>query len=78
MNMQIPVGSIALAMPFHDATMVYFCLAVKGSRGSGGAGGGGSPGPALVAPLPCLVLAANLPSSHPILLIEIENYRTIF
>lgn len=38
--MQIPVGSMALEIPFHDATRLYFCFAVKGSLGSVCAGGG--------------------------------------
>lgn len=39
MNMQMPVFSIALEIPFHEASMEYFCFAVKGSRGSVAGGG---------------------------------------
>uniref|UniRef100_A0A2M3ZLZ3 Uncharacterized protein n=1 Tax=Anopheles braziliensis TaxID=58242 RepID=A0A2M3ZLZ3_9DIPT len=37
-NMVIPVVSIARLMPFQDATIVYFCLAVSGNRASVGGG----------------------------------------
>uniref|UniRef100_A0A2M4B3Q0 Putative secreted protein n=1 Tax=Anopheles triannulatus TaxID=58253 RepID=A0A2M4B3Q0_9DIPT len=37
-NMVMPVVSIARLMPFHDATIVYFCLAVSGNRASVGGG----------------------------------------
>ncbi|GBP54423.1 hypothetical protein EVAR_35980_1 [Eumeta japonica] len=39
--MHIPVFSMARLMPFHEASMEYFCLAVSGRRGSQGGGGGG-------------------------------------
>lgn len=58
--MQIPVGSMALAMPFHEAIMEYFCLAVSGNLGSEG---GGAP---LSTALPSLSDAANFPNSQPI------------
>lgn len=65
MNILIPVGCIARLIPFHDAIIVYFCLAVSGKRGSGCDGGGGSLG--LVAFTPSdFVLDANLPNSQPI------------
>lgn len=65
MNILIPVGCIARLIPFHDAIIVYFCLAVRGKRGSGCDGGGGSLG--LVAFTPSdFVLDANLPNSQPI------------
>lgn len=38
-NMQMPVFSIALDIPFHDASMEYFCFAVSGRRGSVAGGG---------------------------------------
>lgn len=41
-NISTPVGSIALAMAFHDLEMENICRAVRGERGSGGGGGGGS------------------------------------
>lgn len=63
-NMQIPVGSMALDIPFHDAIIEYFCFAVRGSRGSVGAGG--APLRSAVPPPPPLSLAASLPNSHPI------------
>lgn len=70
MNMYTPVGSIARDMPFHDAIMLYFCLAVNGSRGSGGPGLGGSSSLSLCLPPPRLfpdaVELANLPRSQPI------------
>lgn len=66
MNMWIPVGSIALLIPFHDAIIEYFCLAESGNRGSGAAGGGGSQGPSELAPSP-FPAVANFPNSHPIL-----------
>lgn len=62
-NIQIPVGCIARLMPFHDAIIVYFCLAVKGSRGSGAAGGGGSLGPKAFPST--FELFASLPNSQP-------------
>lgn len=64
--MLTPVGSIALLIPFQEASMLYFCLAVSGSRGSTLAGGAGSfsarfePG--------CVRPEASLPNSQPILL----------
>lgn len=61
--MKTPVGSIALEIPFQEASMLYFCLAVRGSLGSGGAGAGG---PSLTSGAPRCV-AASLPSSQPIL-----------
>lgn len=71
MNMYTPVGSIARDMPFHDAIMLYFCLAVNGSLGSGGPGLGGSSSLSLCfAPpprsSPDAVELANLPRSQPI------------
>lgn len=41
-NISTPVGSMALAMAFHDFEMEKICRAVRGERGSGGGGGGGS------------------------------------
>jgi len=67
--MYTPVGSIALDMPFHDAIMLYFCLAVSGSRGSGGPGLGGSCNASLCLPprsSPDVAELANLPRSQPI------------
>lgn len=67
--MYTPVGSIALDMPFHDAIMLYFCLAVSGSRGSGGPGLGGSSSLSLCLPprsSPAAAELANLPRSQPI------------
>ena len=64
--MQMPVGSIARLIPFHEATIEYFCLAVNGNRGSGAAGGGGSHGPNIL-PLSPFELDANLLNSQPIL-----------
>lgn len=64
MNMQIPVGVMARLIPFHDAIIVYFCRAVKGSRGSGAAGGGGSLGPNALLPS-AFPLAASFPNSQP-------------
>lgn len=64
--MQIPVGVIALLMPFHEAIIVYFCRAVRGSLGSGAAGGGGSLGPSALLPSQRDELDASFPSSHPI------------
>lgn len=69
MNMNTPVGSIALDMPFHDAIMLYFCLAVSGSRGSGGPGLGGSSSLSLCFPprsSPDAAELASLPRSQPI------------
>lgn len=57
---------MARLIPFHDAIIVYFCLAVKGSRGSGAAGGGGSLGPKALFPS-AFELFANLPNSQPII-----------
>lgn len=86
MNMQIPVFSIALEMAFHEATMVYLCLAVSGSRGST-IGAGGS----LMAPPALRSEAASLVNWHPIWLAptpllvpkpmvrpEIERYLSVF
>lgn len=72
--MYTPVGSIARDMPFHDAIMLYFCLAVNGSLGSGGPGLGGSSSLSLCFPplpppprsFPDAVELANLPRSQPI------------
>lgn len=61
-NMQIPVFSIALEMPFHEASMEYFCFAVRGSLGSV-AGGGPSVRTWL---FDLRSDAANLPSWQPI------------
>lgn len=69
MNMYTPVGSIALEMPFHDAIMLYFCLAVSGSRGSGGPGLGGSSSLSLCLPprsSPDAAELASFPRSQPI------------
>lgn len=69
MNMYTPVGSIALDMPFHDAIMLYFCLAVSGSLGSGGPGLGGSSSASLCLPprsSPDVAELASLPRSQPI------------
>lgn len=66
MNIQTPVGCMARLIPFHDAIIVYFCLAVRGSLGSGAAGGGGSLGPKALFPS-AFELFANLPSSQPII-----------
>lgn len=38
-NRMIPVFSICLKIPFHDANMQYCCFAVRGDRGSEGGGG---------------------------------------
>lgn len=74
MNMWTPVGSMARLIPFHDATMEYFCLAVSGSRGSGAVGGGGSPGPMEFDAFPLEPLA-NFPNSQPIIAYPIrENF----
>lgn len=62
MNMQIPVFSIALEMPFHEASIEYFCLAVRGSLGSVA---GGGPSPRLGWLLALRSEAANLPNWHP-------------
>ncbi|GIY12552.1 uncharacterized protein CEXT_276941 [Caerostris extrusa] len=40
--MTIPVGSMALAIPFHDLVMQKSCRAVRGRRGSVSGGVGGS------------------------------------
>lgn len=39
MNNTIPVCSICLKIPFHDASMQYCCFVVNGDRGSAGGGG---------------------------------------
>lgn len=75
MNMYTPVGSMALDMPFQDAIMLYFCLAVSGKRGSGGPGLGGSsslslcfclpPPPPPPRSSPDEAELANLPRSQP-------------
>lgn len=62
MNMQIPVFSIALEMPFHEASIEYFCLAVRGSLGSVA---GGGPSPRLGWLLALRSEAANFPNWHP-------------
>lgn len=54
-------------MPFHDLTMLNFCLAVRGMRGSRGGGVGGS-GRSLSATTPCCSLASALASLHPMVL----------
>jgi hypothetical protein len=61
--MQTPVDSMALLIPFQEASILYFCLAVRGSLGSTVAGGAASSGFRL---LPEPPLEANLPNSHPI------------
>jgi hypothetical protein len=65
-NMLMPVVSMALLMPFHEATIEYFCRAVSGRRGSGADGAGGSltllSESFLLSPL-----LANFPSSHPMM-----------
>lgn len=60
----MPVGSIAREIPFQEAIIEYFCLAVRGRRGStaAGAAGGGS---LLEFPPPPLLV--SFPSSQPIL-----------
>lgn len=60
-NIHTPVGSIALAIPFQEAIIEYFCLAVRGSLGSVGAGA--APSKLTFAPLS---EAANFPNSQPI------------
>lgn len=60
--MQMPVFSMALEMPFHEASIEYFCFAVRGRRGSV-AGGGGTSAASLGAL--CRPEAASLPSWHP-------------
>lgn len=59
----MPVFSMALEIPFHDASMEYFCFAVRGRRGSVAGGGPSLTGPAL---LPRLSDAANFPNWQPI------------
>lgn len=68
MNMYTPVGSIWRDMPFHEAIMLYFCLAVSGSRGSGGPGLSGSSSLSLCLPRssPDAAELASLPRSQPI------------
>lgn len=58
---------MARLMPFQEATIEYFCLAVNGSRGSGAVGGGGSRGPKELVALPSLEPLANFPNSQPML-----------
>jgi len=69
-NMYTPVGSIARLIPFHEATILYFCLAVRGRRGSGGSGAGGSASPRrlLLPSPPSRCTMTNLPSSQPMFL----------
>lgn len=62
-NMHTPVLSMALLMPFHDASMLYFCFAVRGSLESTCAGGATSSSLLFWSAWP---LPANLPNSHPI------------
>lgn len=66
-NIKTPVDSIALEMPFHEAAMLYFCLAVSGSRGSHGAGGGGSSCLDVPPAPPPPPLRANFPNLQPII-----------
>lgn len=61
-NMQMPVFSIALEMPFHEASIEYFCLAVSGSRGSVAGGGASASAGAAHAPAPRLSDEASLPN----------------
>lgn len=70
--MYTPVGSIARLIPFHEAIILYFCLAVRGSLGSGGAGAGGSGGPSSLPPPPLV----NFPNSQPMLSAEISHNTT--
>lgn len=71
--MQMPVFSMALEMPFHEASIEYFCFAVSGRRGSV-AGGGPPPksGPALLAPR--LSDAASFPNWQPMLVTLIWHF----
>lgn len=69
--MQTPVDSIALLIPFHEANMLYFCFAVRGSLGSTVAVGAVAAAPSSV--LGILLepaLAANFPSLHPMIFTE--------
>ena len=60
--MQTPVDSIALLIPFQDASMLYFCLAVSGSLGSTVAGGAASSGFRLFPEPP---VERNFPTARP-------------
>lgn len=64
-NMSIPVVSIARLMPFHEATIVYFCLAVSGNRLSVGGGPQASRLGTLLPLEPPPLLLANFVSSQP-------------
>lgn len=66
--MWIPVVSIARLMPFHEATIVYFCLAVSGNRLSVGGGPQASRLGTLL-PLEPPLLLANFVSSQPMALL---------
>lgn len=61
-NIQMPVFSIALEIPFHEASMEYFCFAVSGSRGSVA---GGGPSDSAGGLFPLRSEAANLPNWQP-------------
>lgn len=63
--MSIPVVSIARLMPFHEATIVYFCLAVSGNRLSVGGGPQASRLGTLLPLEPPPLLLANFVSSQP-------------
>uniref|UniRef100_A0A2M4C5W5 Putative secreted protein n=1 Tax=Anopheles marajoara TaxID=58244 RepID=A0A2M4C5W5_9DIPT len=66
MNMVMPVVSIARLMPFQDATIVYFCLAVSGNRASVGGGPHASRlGTLLLFELLPLLPLANFVNSQP-------------
>lgn len=75
-NMQIPVFSMALEMPFHEASMEYFCLAVRGSLGSVAGGGPSANVVLLVLLAPRLSDAASFPNWHPILTYHCINIST--
>lgn len=53
-------------MPLQEASMLYFCFAVRGSLGSVGAGGGGSSCLLELFPSPRCTIA-SLPNSQPII-----------
>lgn len=71
--MQMPVFSMALEMPFHEASIEYFCFAVSGRRGSV-AGGGPPPKsePALLASR--LPDDASFPNLQPMLVTLIWHF----
>lgn len=71
--MYMPVGSMARLMPLHEASMLYFCLAVNGNRGSVGAGGGGSSCLLELFPSPRCTIA-SFPSSQPIISPVIQSH----